>query len=226
MTYGYARVSTKEQNTARQTEAFKQLGIPEDCIYIDHASGKDFDRPQYQIMLKHALRKGDLLVIHSLDRLGRNAADVRKHWEYLTEVKEVDIKVLNMPLLDTARDKDRFGDLISRIVLEVLGFQAEEERNNIRQRQAEGIAIAKANGVKFGKQSMQLPDNFPDIYIQWVAGLISSKEAISLTGLRQTTFYKLVDKYRKSLSPKQVAEIVRKMDEIEPSGMREVWDSF
>ena len=157
--YGYVRVSTKEQKEERQLEVMKQLQILEKNIFIEKISGKDFNRPIYQKMVKK-LKKNDLLYIKSIDRLGRNYEEILEQWRILTKEKKVDIVVLEMPLLDTRRGKDLMGTFLSDVVLQILSFVAENERSNIKQRQAEGIAIAKAKGVKFGRPPKPLPDNF------------------------------------------------------------------
>lgn len=161
--YGYVRVSTKDQNENRQLEAMKQLEILKKNIYVEKISGKDFDRPIYQKLVKK-LRPDDLLYIKSIDRLGRNYEEILEQWRILTKEKKVDIVVLDMPLLDTRRGKDLIGTFLSDIVLQVLSFVAENERSNIKQRQAEGIAIAKARGVRFGRPPKPLPSNFYKIY--------------------------------------------------------------
>ena len=160
-TYGYARVSSTEQNLDRQVEALLAYGVEERDIITDKQSGKDFNRPMYQKLLRK-LKKGDVLHILSIDRLGRNYEDIQSQWRYLTREKEVDISVIDMPLLDTRRGKDLMGTFLADIVLQVLSFVAQNERENIRKRQAEGIAAAKANGMKFGRPVIKAPDNFPD----------------------------------------------------------------
>ena len=161
--YGYVRVSTKDQNENRQLEAIKQLEISKKNIYVEKISGKDFNRPIYQKLVKK-LRPNDLLYIKSIDRLGRNYEEILEQWRILTKEKKVDIVVLDMPLLDTRRGKDLIGTFLSDIVLQVLSFVAENERSNIKQRQAEGIAVAKAKGVRFGRPPKPLPSNFYKIY--------------------------------------------------------------
>ena len=158
--YGYVRVSTKDQNEDRQLEAMKQLEILEKNIYVEKISGKDFNRPVYQKLVKK-LRADDLLYIKSIDRLGRNYEEILEQWRILTKEKKVDIVVLDMSLLDTRRGKDLMGTFLSDIVLQVLSFVAENERSNIKQRQAEGIAVAKAKGVRFGRPPKPLPKRFP-----------------------------------------------------------------
>lgn len=164
--YGYIRVSTREQNEDRQILALKDLSIPEKNLFIDKQSGKDFERPQYRKMVRK-LKKDDLLYIKSIDRLGRNYSEILEQWRILTKEKGIDIVVLDMPLLDTRRGKDLMGTFLSDIVLQVLSFVAENERSNIRQRQAEGIAAAKARGVRFGRPPKPLPENFHHLYQQW-----------------------------------------------------------
>ena len=157
--YGYIRVSTREQNEDRQRLALAALPVPKENIYMDKQSGKDFERPQYRRLVRR-LRRDDLLYVKSIDRLGRNYSEILEQWRMLTKEKGVDIAVLDMPLLDTRRGKDLMGTFLSDIVLQVLSFVAENERDNIRQRQAEGIAAAKARGVRFGRPPLPLPDNF------------------------------------------------------------------
>ena len=163
--YGYIRVSTREQNEDRQILALKELSIPEKNLFIDKQSGKDFERPQYRKMVRK-LKKDDLLYIKSIDRLGRNYSEILEQWRILTKEKGIDMVVLDMPLLDTRRGKDLMGTFLSDIVLQVLSFVAENERTNIRQRQAEGIAAAKARGVRFGRPPAPLPENFHHLYQQ------------------------------------------------------------
>ena len=154
--YGYIRVSTREQNEDRQVIALREVGVPERNVYIDKQSGKDFERPQYKKLLRK-MKKDDLLYIKSIDRLGRNYAEILEQWRFLTKEKGIDIVVLDMPLLDTRRGKDLLGTFLSDIVLQVLSFVAENERTNIRQRQAEGIAAAKAKGIRFGGRPNRCP---------------------------------------------------------------------
>ena len=157
--YGYIRVSSKDQNEDRQLIALNEVGVERKNVYLDKKSGKDFDRPQYKKLLRK-LKKDDLLYIKSIDRLGRNYEEILQQWRVLTKEKGIDIVVLDMPLLDTRRGKDLMGTFLSDIVLQVLSFVAENERTNIKQRQAEGIAAAKSKGVKFGRPPLPLPDNF------------------------------------------------------------------
>lgn len=185
--YGYARVSTMEQNEARQMEAIRRVGTPERNIYIDKISGKDFHRPQYQKMVSR-MREGDLLYVLSIDRLGRNYEEILEQWRILTKQLKVDIVVLDMPLLDTRRGKDLMGTFLSDVVLQVLSFVAENERDNIRKRQAEGIAAAKARGVKFGRPPRPLPKNFDFICSQWKEGKLSGSEAARKCKMPLSTF--------------------------------------
>ena len=174
--YGYVRVSTRDQNEDRQLRALRELAIPEQNLYLDKRSGKDFARPAYGRLVRR-LKKDDLLYVKSIDRLGRNYGEIQEQWRLLTKEKGVDIVVLDMPLLDTRRGKDLIGTFLSDIVLQVLSFVAENERVTIRQRQAEGIAAAKARGVRFGRPPMPLPENFPAQYQRWKRGEITGKAA-------------------------------------------------
>ena len=186
--YGYIRVSTREQNEDRQLIALREIGVLEKNIYLDKQSGKDFNRPQYKKLLRK-LKKDDLLYIKSIDRLGRNYEEILAQWRVLTKEKGVDIVVLDMPLLDTRRGKDLMGTFLSDIVLQVLSFVAENERTTIRQRQAEGIAAAKAKGVKFGRPPLPLPENFYEVHKSWRAKKITLKEAAKACDMPIGTFY-------------------------------------
>ena len=185
--YAYIRVSTREQNEDRQLVAMRQLRVPEEHIYMDKRSGKDFQRPQYKKLLRK-LKKDDLLYVKSIDRLGRNYEEILQQWRVLTKEKGIDIVVLDMPLLDTRRGKDLMGTFLSDIVLQVLSFVAENERVNIRQRQAEGIAAARARGVRFGRPPKPLPDNFHSAYKRWRMGHISGTAAARECGMPLATF--------------------------------------
>lgn len=196
MVYGYIRVSTREQNEDRQRIALTAAGIPAENIYLDKQSGKDFCRPQYQNLMKK-IEKDDLLCIKSIDRLGRNYEEIQNQWRLLTKERGVDIAVLDMPLLDTRRGKDLIGTFLSDIVLQVLSFVAENERTTIRQRQAEGIAAAKARGVRFGRPSHPLPDNFPEVYRHWIAGDLRGVEAAKQCSMPLSTFRYQAQKYGK-----------------------------
>lgn len=186
-TKGYIRVSSHDQNGDRQLIALHEVGVQDADIYIDKQSGKDFERPQYKRLLRK-LKRGDLLYVKSIDRLGRNYKEILEQWRILTKDKVVDIVVLDMPLLDTRRGKDLMGTFLSEIVLQVLSFVAENERVNIRQRQAEGIAAAKARGVRFGRPPAPLPENFHGVYQRWRAGKITGAAAAKECGMPISTF--------------------------------------
>ncbi len=185
--YGYIRVSTREQNEDRQRIALREIGVADKNIYMDKQSGKDFERPQYKRLVKK-LKPGDLLCVKSIDRLGRNYEEIQNQWRGLTKDKGTDIMVLDMPLLDTRRGKDLMGTFLSDIVLQVLSFVAENERTNIRQRQAEGIAAAKARGVRFGRPPSPLPENFHRAYQLWKAGVLTGTAAAKECGMPLATF--------------------------------------
>lgn len=196
-TYGYIRVSTREQNENRQLIALREMSVPEKNIYMDKHSGKDFNRPQYKKLVKK-LKPGDLLYIKSIDRLGRNYEEIQNQWCVLTKDKGIDIAVLDMPLLDTRRGKDLMGTFLSDIVLQVLSFVAENERTNIRQRQAEGIAAAKAKGIRFGRPPLPLPENFHENYQRWKSGEITCTTASRACGLPLSTFRDKAAVYEKA----------------------------
>ncbi len=185
--FAYVRISTREQNEDRQLDALEGLNIPPGNIFIDKQSGKDFDRPEYKRMVL-CMERNDVLFIKSIDRLGRNYEEILEQWRYLTKDKGVDIVVLDMPLLDTRRGKDLLGTFLSDIVLQVLSFVAENERTAIRQRQAEGIAAAKARGVRFGRPPRPLPANFDGVCIQWTSRAISCTDAARQCGMPLNTF--------------------------------------
>lgn len=195
--YGYVRVSTKDQNEGRQLIALQEMSIPEKNIFVDKQSGKDFKRPMYKRMLRK-IKKDDLLYVKSIDRLGRNYAEILEQWRILTKEKGIDIVVLDMPLLDTRRGKDLMGTFLSDIVLQVLSFVAENERTNIRQRQAEGIAAAKKRGVRFGRPLSPLPENFHEIYQQWKNGKITGLAAARACGMPMSTFRYRAEVYEKA----------------------------
>lgn len=197
MIYGYIRVSTKEQNEDRQLIALREMAVPENNIFLDKQSGKDFQRPQYKKLVRK-LKKDDLLYIKSIDRLGRNYEEIQNQWRVLTKDKGVDIVVLDMPLLDTRRGKDLMGTFLSDIVLQVLSFVAENERTNIRQRQAEGIAAAKARGVRFGRPPKPLPENYHSAYQRWKAGAITGTAAARECGMPLSTFRYRAEIYEKA----------------------------
>ena len=186
-TYGYIRVSSRDQNEDRQRIALHEAGVPDANVYMDKQSGKDFERPQYKKLLRK-MKRDDLLCIKSIDRLGRNYAEMLEQWRVLTKQKGIDIVVLDMPLLDTRRGKDLMGTFLSDIVLQVLSFVAENERVNIRQRQAEGIAAAKARGVRFGRPPALLPENFHSVYQRWRAGKITGVAAAKECGMPLSSF--------------------------------------
>jgi DNA invertase Pin-like site-specific DNA recombinase len=187
-TFGYIRVSTREQNEDRQLIALREAAVPEQNIYMDKQSGKDFNRPQYKKLLRK-LKKDDQLYIKSIDRLGRNYVEIQEQWRLLTKDKGVDIIVLDMPLLDTRQGKDLIGTFISDIVLQLLSFVAENERTNINQRQAEGIAAAKARGVRFGRPPRPLPENFSEVHRAWREKKLTLKQAAQAVGMPEGTFY-------------------------------------
>ena len=188
--YGYVRVSTREQNLERQILAMKEEGIEDKNIYADQMSGKDFDRPKYNRLMKK-LKPGDLLVIKSIDRLGRNYTEILEQWRVITKNKKANIKVIDMPLLNTETGHgDLTGVFISDLVLQILAYVAETERAFIKQRQAEGIAIAKKNGVKFGREKLDLPRNFEEYHRLWKDKKISVREAAKAVGMSTSTFYR------------------------------------
>lgn len=186
--YGYIRVSSKDQNEDRQLIALHGKGVKDDHIYIDKKSSKDFNHPQYKKLVKK-LKPGDLLMIQSIDRLGRNYEKVQNQWRVLTKEKEVDICVIDMPLLDTRQGKDLMGTFIADLVLQILSFVAQNEREYIRKRQAEGIAAAKAKGVKFGRKPIPLPENFYEVHQAWRSKKLTLKQAASACNMPVGTFY-------------------------------------
>ena len=186
-TYGYARVSTQEQNEARQLTAMREFGVEEENIIVEKVSGKDFRRPRYQSLVR-TLKPGDVLVVKSIDRLGRNYDEILEQWGVITKKRKAAIVVLDMPLLDTRQGRDLTGTLIADIVLQLLSYVAQTERENIRQRQAEGIAAAKAKGVRFGRERRTLPDNFEELHQAWRAKQMSLRAAASACGIPKTTF--------------------------------------
>jgi len=194
-TYGYVRVSTKDQNEARQMIAMQEFGIDDKRIFLDKQSGKDFNRPNYKRLIKK-LRKGDILFIKSIDRLGRNYEEIQNQWRIITKEIGVDIVVIDMPLLDTRRDKNLLGTFISDIVLQLLSFVAENERVNIRQRQIEGIAAAKKRGVRFGRPVKELPQDFDDIVRRWEHKEISIDEILKTYMISESTFYRRLREQR------------------------------
>lgn len=188
--YAYIRVSTREQNIDRQLIALQPYDLSQSHIYCDYQSGKDFERPAYKNLIRK-LKKGDLLIIKSIDRLGRNYDDILEQWKYITKVIQADIVVLDMSLLDTrTSDGNLTGTLISDIVLQLLAYVAQTEREFIKQRQAEGIAAAKAKGVRFGKKPIEVPDAFEDLYLRWENGEISIRKGADLLGVSHSTFHR------------------------------------
>ena len=195
--YGYMRVSSKEQNEDRQKIALTEMGVPENNIYMDKQSGKDFERTQYKRLLRK-LNENSVLYIKSIDRLGRNYGELNEQWRIITKEKKADIVVIDMPLLDTRREKNLLGTFISDVVLALLSYVAENERTNIKQRQAEGIAAAKARGVKFGRPPLPIPQNFYQMHKDWRAGKITREEAAKACNMCPKTFYSKAVKYEKS----------------------------
>ena len=193
--YGYIRVSSKDQNEDRQLLAMQELAIPEENIYMDKQSGKDFERPAYKRMVRR-LKPDDVLYIKSIDRLGRNYEEIQNQWRVLNKEKGIDIVVLDMPLLDTRRGKDLVGTFLSDIVLQVLSFVAENERSNIKQRQAEGITAAKMWGVQFGRPAMPMQEDFIAAFHRWQNGEVSGSSAAKECGMARSTFYKKAKIYR------------------------------
>ena len=195
--YGYMRVSSKEQNEDRQKIALTEMGVPENNIYMDKQSGKDFERTQYKRLLRK-LNENSVLYIKSIDRLGRNYGELNEQWRIITKEKKADIVVIDMPLLDTRREKNLLGTFISDVVLALLSYVAENERTNIKQRQAEGFAAAKARGVKFGRPPLPIPQNFYQMHKDWRAGKITIEEAAKACNMCPKTFYSKAVKYEKS----------------------------
>ncbi len=186
--YGYVRVSSVDQNEDRQLIAMREAAVPEKNIFLDKQSGKDFERPSYKKLVKK-LKPDDLLYLKSIDRLGRNYEEIQNQWRILTKEKGVDICVIDMPLLDTRRGKDLMGTFLADLVLQILSFVAENERVNIRTRQAEGIAAARARGTRFGRPRMELPGNFPEVRQAWLEGKIALGQAAKACSMAESTFY-------------------------------------
>lgn len=195
MEYAYVRVSTLDQNEERQMIEMMRLNIPKKNIYMDKQSGKDFNRPNYHKLVKR-LKGGDLLYILSIDRLGRNYEEIQHQWRILTKEKNVDICVIDMPLLDTRNGKDLMGTFIADLVLQILSFVAQNERENIRKRQAQGIAAAKARGVRFGRPRIKEPGSFRKIVRDWEYGRISAEEAAKMCGMSESTFHRRIKETR------------------------------
>ena len=193
--YGYVRVSALDQNEARQLLEMQRLGLKEEYVYVDKQSGKDFNRPNYK-RLRSVLKAGDLLYVKSIDRLGRNYEEIQEQWRILTKEKGVDVDILDMPLLDTRTAKDLLGTFIADLVLQVLSFVAQSERDNIRKRQEEGIRAAKLRGVEFGRPSIEIPNNFVHLVNQWEQGKISALEAANASKMSISTFYRRLRELR------------------------------
>lgn len=204
MIYGYVRVSSSDQNEVRQLIEMEGLTIPIQNIFIDKQSGKDFNRPQY-IKLLEILRKGDLLYVKSIDRLGRNYKEILEQWQMLTKEMEVDVVVIDMPLLDTRTAKDLLGTFIADLVLQVLSFVAQNERENIKKRQEEGIKAAKLRGVKFGRPAIPIPDNFELLVEQWEHGEISADYVARKSKMSESTFYRRLKELRKNTKQKSLS---------------------
>lgn len=196
MYYGYVRVSSRDQNEERQLIAMREFGVQKENIYRDKQSGKDFNRPQYKRLMRK-IKAGDALVIKSIDRLGRNYEEILEQWRIIAKEKGVGIIVLDMPLLNTQSDRDLTGTLIADIVLQLLSYVAQTEREFIRKRQAEGIAAAKARGVHFGRERMPRPDNFEQVYFEWKEKAVSGRAAATKLGVCYKTFMKWVDEVEK-----------------------------
>jgi DNA invertase Pin-like site-specific DNA recombinase len=194
-TFGYVRVSSADQNEDRQLIAMGEIGIPPALIFVDRQSGKDFDRPQYQALLKR-LNPGDLIYVKSIDRMGRNYDEIQNQWRALTKERGVDIVVIDMPLLDTRLNKDLMGTFIADLALQILSFVAQSERENIKKRQAEGIAAAKARGVRFGRPVNKPPENFIELVQAWKRGRLTIEEVLERTNLKEATFYRRLRELR------------------------------
>lgn len=193
--YGYVRVSSTDQNEDRQMIALSEVGVLKKNIFMDKMSGKDFERPQYQKLLKK-LKPDDLLYVLSIDRLGRNYEEIQKQWRIITKEKNVDVCVIDMPLLDTRQGKDLMGTFIADLVLQILSFVAQSERENIKKRQAEGIADAKAKGVRFGRPEKNVPDNFGSLIKQWELKKLPLLEVLKQCNMSEATFYRRLREYR------------------------------
>jgi len=194
-TYGYLRVSSKDQHEDRQIIKFFEKGVAVEKLFIDKQSGKDFERKEYKRLIK-LLKSGDLLYIDSIDRLGRNYEEIQNQWRILAKEKDIDIVVIDMPILDTRQHKDLIGTFISDLVLQVLSFVAQKELENIRKRQAEGIAAAKARGVRFGRPEKELPANFGALVVQWEHGEISTRDISKICNMSRSSFYSKLREYR------------------------------
>ena len=193
--YGYVRVSSIDQNEDRQMIEMQKIGVPEANIFMDKQSGKNFDRPAYKRLVRK-MKEGDLLYIMSIDRLGRNYVEIQEQWRFLTKEKKIDVSILDMSFLDTRNGKDLLGTFLADNVLQVLSFVAQNERENIRKRQAEGIAAAKARGVRFGRPEKPVPENFKEIVKQWEKKQIDIETAASMCNMSIPTFYKRLKEYK------------------------------
>lgn len=195
--YGYVRVSSRDQNEDRQMLAMQDMGVVEKNIYLDKQSGKDFDRPMYKKMVKK-FRENDTLYIKSIDRLGRNYEEILEQWRILTKEKRIDIVVIDMPLLDTRREKNLLGTFIADLVLQILSYVSENERVITRQRQKEGIETAKKKGVQFGRPAKEYPENWDELVVQFENGEISANEAADACGITASTFYRRLKKIKRT----------------------------
>lgn len=193
--YGYVRVSSADQNEHRQMIAMNDRKVARECIYIDRQSGKDFERPGYQMLMKK-IQTGDLLYVASIDRLGRNYEEILKEWRILTKEKGADVCVIDMPLLDTRNGKDLMGTFIADLVLQILSFVAQNERENIRTRQQQGIVAAMVRGVKFGRPAAEVPDNFNELVEAWESGKASVQDIVKIIGVSESTFYRRLRQLR------------------------------
>ncbi len=200
--FGYVRVSSQEQNEDRQLISMEQAGVPNNNIYIDKQSGKDFNRPNYKRLMKK-IRSGDMLFIKSIDRLGRNYEEILNQWRIITKEKSVDVVVIDMPLLDTRHEKNLLGTFISDIVLQLLSYVSETERTNIKQRQAEGIAAAKKRGVKFGRPIKEMPPNFGELITQWEKKELTMQEIMKTYDMSESTFYRRMREYNAGKSKRK-----------------------
>lgn len=196
MIYGYVRVSTREQNEDRQLIAMEEYGVDKRNIFVDKESGKNFERRNYKRLVK-IIKKGDVIVVKSIDRLGRNYSEIIEQWRKITQVKRADVVVMDMPLLDTTKNKDLFGTFISDLVLQILSFVAENERVNIRQRQAEGIAAAKARGMKFGRPKKYKAEDYVELYKRVKRKEVNKKQAMEIMGACETTYYRVMREVKK-----------------------------
>ena len=193
--YGYARVSSSEQNATRQLIELSKVGVEVQNIFIDKSSGKDFNRPAYQQLVNDILHEGDVLYVLSIDRLGRNYEDIREQWRLLTREKKVDICIIDMPLLDTRYGKDLLGTFIADIVLQILSFVAESERTSIKSRQRQGIEAAKIRGIRFGRPNKALPADYDQMIDRWRNGIMSTNEIINKCKISRATFYRTIRKF-------------------------------